>query len=193
MLSEGWQNAIRFKNREKDDKGAKKDLLKIRMMYYEKLNTIDKLFVDYCLALHTSRLGEIDSAKMYLKEMKEVLDREGKDNYKVDYYRYLWFNVNLNHKSMPKSKVIKDMLEIHYYFESMGDYLSSLGAIANIYSLGENGDMVLELLIRLLDSHVDIKIEVLNSFLEDLKKLNKELYIKGKNIINNYFEREKAN
>lgn len=192
-LSRDWKNSIRFKNKIKDDEGAKRELLKIRMGYYENLNTTDKLFVDYCLALHTSRLGDIDTANIYLSEMKEVIETEGKENYKVDYYRYLWFNVNLNHKYIPKNKVVSDMLEIHHFFESIEDYSSSLAAIANIYSLGEDGDMVLKLLIELLDSHIDIKIEVLNSFLEDLKKLNKELYIRGKIIINDYFGNEKAN
>lgn len=186
MLEAGWQDSIREKNRLGEHKEAERDLRKIKMGYYNELNTTDKLFVSYGLAFHSSKFRNLETANKYLLELKETIYEAGKKNYMVDYCRYLWLHVNINQENMSEQDLLLNMLEIHDYFNSIEDYINSLSALANLYSLQKNGDMVLKLLLDLLNSNIYIKEETLNSFLSTLKKLDNELYIKGSYVINKY-------
>lgn len=194
MLKEGWKNSIREKNKMKKTDEAMIDLQMIRMSKYEVLNVSDKMFVDYCLALFNSRKVENKKiANYYLNELINLITIEGKENYEIEYYRALWLNVNVNYDNMANDVIVQTMLEISNYYERNNDYVSALSAIANIYSINNNGDTVLELLEKMLSSNKYVEKDVLNSFLIDLKKLDESLYIKGKIIINNYLQMRIAN
>lgn len=193
MLSKGWQNAIRFKNKMGDTKGAKKDLLKIRLKYYNKIDTIDKLFVSYCLALLIYQEGQNDIANKYLDEANKLLDEEGKENYLVEYHNCLWLKVNINQETMSKSDMVYYMEKVYKFYSQKGNYVIALSAISNIYEIQREGKKLLEKFENLLSLPQTIDNKTLNEFLYSLEKIDKDLYIKGVNLISIYGYKRKVN
>lgn len=193
MLKEGWQNAIRFKNKIGDTEGAKKDLLKIRMRYYNKLNIKDKLFVNYCLAFHINKEKNKYLSNYYLGEMDYIFKREGNKHYQVEYHNYLWLNVNVNHNEMNRYEVILSMRKVYDFYSKKGNYIIALSAISSMYEILKEGEKLLEMFENLLSLPKIIDDKTLNEFLDSLEKLDKNLYIQGINLISIYGYKRKVN
>lgn len=167
---------------------AKKELFKFRLRNYERLERVqDKIFIDYRMAYLEYLDGNLDLASVYFASLKDIFD----DSYtriscEYDYYNYKWLYVNANENKMSKQEMINEMLEICKYYGEIGNHKMYKLAYGNIFRFEENEDKILDTLRYILESDNYLKINFLDSILNDCEKTSRSLYIKALSMVNEY-------
>lgn len=184
MLEAGWQDSIREKNRLGEPEKAERDLRKIRMAFYDKLDSTDKFFVSYCLAYHV-RESNKELAREHLLDISEIFKIEDPKDYQVEYHKYLWLNVNINCESMNIVDILKDMNDVYCFYKKNGNVEVTMSALGTISVFTKDEGSVLYALETMLQAPIT-DYNFISSVLNDCEKINHDLYIKGLKIIEKY-------
>lgn len=195
MLKEGWEISIREKRRTGDIDGAKRDLLKLRMSTkYNQYSISDRLTISYGLAYCMYKTENTNLANEYIHELFEIYkNKDIIEVYESDYCKCLWLNVNVNEKSMNKRRKYKDILYVCNYYKRIKRndlYLISLG---NLYDQFKRGDELFQCLKEIVTYFPKTDSSVIENFLENINKLDNNLYIKAKDIVDKLIKLETAN
>lgn len=187
MLEEGWKSSIRFKNDIGKKEEAERDLMKIRFSEYENLNTEDKLFVSYCIALYRYQEKDKYMANKYIDEIRKIFQEKGNiKNYQVEYNKYLWLSVNLNHESMSIKNIVRTMLKVYKYYISVKDEERANSALFNIFGFKKDKEGIITSLKMVLSSRCTKDLSFTKNILEDCEKIDHNLYIEALDIIKMY-------
>lgn len=156
------------------------------MMYYNKLNTTDKLFISYCLAFLMYKKNNQEIANSYLNEIREIFNHEDTKDYRVEYHNFLWLNVNVNYKKMETNDVLRDMIEVYDYYKNLDMKDVAVSALTNIFVYKKEENEILYSLEELLKCPSISDYNFVKSILKDCENISSNLYIKALSIVERY-------
>lgn len=175
---------IRFKMAMKNHKDAKRDLMKIKMTKYENLDEVDKVFVDYNLALYFSEEGNTSLSNVYLSDIESIFNKDEllKGEMAIEYCDFLWLKTYENQKTMSEEEVVSNVTYVYEYYKSIEEYGKAIGSIANIYLLRGHRQKILESLEELLTCDINNEMFI-EDILESCSNISYSLYIEALNLI----------
>lgn len=195
ILNGDWKMRIRTMRSNGDNEGAKRELRKAKMVWYDKLEEdSDKFFIDYCLAHYCYKEKDFDMANRYLDMINTIFkDKFSKESMMKEYCNFLWLNVNVNYDKMTTNEVSDTMYFIAKYYSAVKEYSIAVGAIANIYSYKKDSDKLLEKFEEFLQCEKIDNYDFIESFLSDCGDISHSLYIQAINLYNKYKYASKIN
>lgn len=194
ILNGDWKMRINTMRSNGDNEGAKRELRKAKMVWYDKLDNSGKVYIDYRLAHYCYKEKDFEMANKYLDMMNTIFkDEFNIDALKREYCKFLWLNVNINHQNMTVDEVSETMCFISKYYSAINEYSIAVGAIANIYSYKKDGDKLLEKFEEFLQCEKIDNYDFIESFLSDCGDISHSLYIQATNLYNKYKYASKIN
>ena len=195
ILNGDWKMRVRTMRSNGDNEGAKRELRKAKMVWYDKLEEdSDRFFIDYCLAHHCFKEKDFEMANKYLDMINIIFkDKFSKESMMKEYCNFLWLNVNVNYDKMTTNEVSDTMYFIAKYYSAVKEYSIAVGAIANIYSYKKDGDKLLEKFEEFLECEKIDNYDFIESFLNDCGDISHSLYIQATNLYNKYKYASKIN
>lgn len=189
IINGEWKNKVRTMRTNGDNEGAKKELRKAKMSNaYQRTNDKNKIFIDYCLAHHSYIENNFELTNIYLNNIENIFNN---DNQKIkdmnlEYCNFLWLYVNVNYNVIPIEKIVESMNYVYEYYLSIDENDIAISALVNIFRFQGNEDKILKGLESLLQCKNISDWNFVESILIDCENINHSLYIKAKNIVNNY-------
>lgn len=180
------KNEIKFKMEIiKDIEGAKRELNKIKMTIYDRLDTIDKFFIDYNLALYSAEDGNLDLANIYLENINNIFRNDKvKEAFGVEYCDYLWLKTNENRNDMTDDEIKENIMYIYEYYKSLEMYAKAISSKINISIYKRDKEKILEELEELLicDDEED-KETFIKDILQSCDSICHSLYIEALDLV----------
>lgn len=187
VLSKKFKNKIMGMISNKNFDGVIRDLRKIHIMNINDLELdMDKYFVLYDLARAFYEKNNFEISNYYLKELKNIFNRNNIGELQVAYHNYLWLNVNVNSKTMSAYDITKDMLKVYNYYDSIGMNDVAIAAIGNIFNFSGDGEKLLSVLDKLLKCPVISDWNFVHSALRNCKRIDEKYYIKAVELVKRY-------
>lgn len=188
VIDGAWKNKVRTMRANKEDEGAKRELLKAKMSGYKNASLKNKIFVDYCLAHYSYMEKDFDLTNRYLQYIKSIFEEDIKniEDMTLEYCNYLWMSTKINYKKMSLDDICKNMTQIYEYYLSIKEYSTAISAIANIYHYKGEGEKLLEKLEELLSCSKINDYSFISGFLNDCEDMNHNLYIRALELIDKY-------
>lgn len=188
VINGAWKEKVRTMRANKNNEGAKRELLKAKMTGYEKADLKNKIFVDYCLAHHAYTEKNFELANKYLMCIKSIFDEDVRniEDMNLEYCNYLWLKVNNNYNKMQIDEIITDMTLVYNYYKSMEEEDKALSALENIFRFKGDHDKILESLERLMQRKEISDWNFVKSILNDCEEVSHSLYIKALGIVDKY-------
>jgi len=188
VINGAWKEKVRTMRANKNNEGAKRELLKAKMTGYEKADLKNKIFVDYCLAHHAYTEKNFELANKYLMCIKSIFDEDVRniEDMNLEYCNYLWLKVNNNYNKMQIDEIITDMTLVYNYYKSMEEEDKALSALENIFRFKGDHDKILESLERLMQCKEISDWNFVKSILNDCEEVSHSLYIKALGIVDKY-------
>lgn len=188
VINGAWKEKVRTMRANKNNEGAKRELLKAKMTGYEKADLKNKIFVDYCLAHHAYTEKNFELANKYLMCIKSIFDEDVRniEDMNLEYCNYLWLKVNNNYNKMQIDEIITDMTLVYNYYKSIEEEDKALSALENIFRFKGDHDKILESLERLMQCKEISDWNFVKSILNDCEEVSHSLYIKALGIVDKY-------
>lgn len=187
ILSGDWKMRVRTMRSNGDNEGAKRELRKAKMIWYDKLEEdSDKIFIDYCLAHYCFKENDFEMVNRYLDMINTIFeDKYNIDCMKKEYCNFLWLNVNVNYEKMKSKDIVNDMYVAYKYYMSINEKDIAISALINVFVFTEKEEKILSSLRELLQCNIS-DWNFVESILVNCEKINHSLYIKALELVNKY-------
>lgn len=188
VINGAWKEKVRTMRANKNNEGAKRELLKAKMTGYEKADLKNKIFVDYCLAHHAYTEKNFELANKYLMCIKSIFDEDVRniEDMNLEYCNYLWMQVSVNHNTMEIKDIVNNMTEVYNYYIKVDEKDIAISALINIFYFDGSHDRILDSLEQLMKCDKISDWNFVDSILKDCERISHNLYIRALKIVEGF-------